>query len=316
LDKETQTLDRFLHAEQPSFYRWLAGIAGELLTEIREAGLELERLEGLVGEVQERVWLDGITPQKAYRKVRAAEARRAAGEPADLEQTGGDDFAYRDDFEAQLKEEFARFVHENVAPDQRRAFQEEVKRFGREAFGEDLSWMVGEGTSSGEAAGSQAQLKTLYRQLVGILHPDRRDPQLDQAICTELWHELQRAYHDRDLERLRTVYARVEYSLGIDTPQQTTVWELRAEAENLRGAVRAVKNQVKLARLHPGWQFSTRGDLDDYAAQLKRHLEQELNACKDEIAGLQAVLKTWETGRRSKAQRRKKETWPLTQELF
>src|SRR5690349_11296077 len=51
LEKETQTLDHFIHAEQPSFFSWLAGIAGDLMTEGRELEIELERLENLVDAV-------------------------------------------------------------------------------------------------------------------------------------------------------------------------------------------------------------------------------------------------------------------------
>jgi hypothetical protein len=321
LERETQKLDRFLHAEQPSFFRWFAGIAGELLTEMREAEMELDQLEAMVSEVQERVWVEGITPQKAYAQVRVEEARRAAGEPVNPEEPGDVDPAEKADFDAAMRDEFKRFMHENVPPDRRGSFQDEVRRFGKDAFGEDFSWLMDPAASLQNTSGFETHLKTLYRQLVGILHPDRRDPKLDPAISTELWHELQQAYHSRDLERLRTVYARVEYSLGVQTPQQTTVWELRAEAENHRVALRAVKNQIRMAQQHPGWKFSTRKDLDNFAARLKEDLKQDIIAVRQEIDGLKGLLKSWETTRRkprsSSSQRRKpKNTWPLDPELF
>lgn len=319
LERETQKLDRFLHAEQPAFLRWFSGIAGELLTEMREAEIELNQLEAVVGEVQERVWFEGMTPHKAYAQVRVEEARRAAGEPVEPEEADPEDQA---EFESAMKDHFKRFMHENVSPEQRAAFQDEVRRFSKDAFGEDLSWLVD--SLSGPARntpGFETHLKTLYRQLVGILHPDRRDPKLDPVISTELWHELQAAYHNRDLERLRTVYARIEYSLGIETPQQTTVWELRAEAENHRVALRAVKNQIRMVQRHPGWQFSARKDLDKLGVQLKKELKQDITFVRQEIARLKALLKSWETTQRkpksSPAQRRKtKNTWPQDPELF
>lgn len=320
LERETKKLDRFLHAEQPSFFRWFAGLAGELLTEMREAEMELDHLESLVSEVHERVWVEGITPRKAYAQVRVEEAHRAAGEPADPEEPEDVDPADQAEFEAAMRDEFKRFMHENVPPDLRGSFQDEVKRFSKDAFGEDLSWLVDPAASSRNTAAFETHLKTLYRQLVGILHPDRRDPKLDPAACTELWHELQQAYHGRDLERLRTVYARMEYSLGIQTPQQTTVWELRAEAENHRRALRAVKNQIRVAQQHPGWQFSTRKDLAKFGAQLKEHLRRDIASVRREIAGLKALLKSWETTPRkpkpSSQRRKRRNSWPLDRELF
>jgi hypothetical protein len=322
LERETRKLDRFLHAEQPSFFRWFAGIAGELLTEMREAQMELDQLEALVSEVQERVWIEGITPQKAYAQVRVEEARRAAGDPVEPDEPERVDPADQAEFEAAMRDEFKRFMHENVPPELRGSFQDEVRRFSKDAFGEDLSWLIDPSSAFRQNAGAfEAHLKTLYRQLVGILHPDRRDPKLDPVISMELWHELQQAYHNRDLERLRTVYARMEYSLGIQTPQQTTVWELRAEAENHRVALRAVKNQIRMAQQHPGWQFSTRKDLDKFGARLKEQLKQDINSVRHEIDGLKALLKSWETTRRkpkssSSQRRRPKSAWPPGPELF
>ena len=316
LERETRKLDHFLHAEQPSFFRWFAGIAGELLTEMREAQMELDRLEALVSEVQERVWLDGVTPQQAYAQVRVEEARRAAGYPVEPDEPEPVDPADQAEFEAAMKDEFKRFMHENVPPEMRGSFQDEVRRFSKDAFGEDLSWLIDSPSAAPKnAAAFEAHLKTLYRQLVGILHPDRRDPKLDPVISTELWHELQQAYHSRDLERLRTVYARMEYSLGIQTPQQTTVWELRAEADNHRGALRAVKNQIRMAQQHPGWRFSTRKDLDKFGAQLKQDLKEDIDAVREEIDGLKALLQSWGTTRRkpkpsSSRRRKSKKPWP------
>jgi len=322
LERETRKLDRFLNAEQPAFLRWFSGIAGELLTEMREAETELNQLEAVIGEVQERVWFEGMTPQKAYAQVRVEEARRAAGEPGEPEGPEDADPDDEAEFEAAMKDQFKHFMHDNMPPDARAAFREEVRRFSKDAFGEDLSWLID--TLPGparNAPGFETHLKTLYRQLVGILHPDRRDPKLDPAISTELWHELQAAYHNRDLDRLRTVYARIEYSLGIETPQQTTVWELRAEAENHRVALWAVKNQIRMAQQHPGWQFSTRKDLDKLGAQLKKELKQDITSARQEINRLKALLKSWETTRRkpkpSPSQRRKsKATRPQEPELF
>jgi hypothetical protein len=323
LERETRKLDRFLHAEQPAFFRWFAGIAGELLTEMREAEMELNQLEGVVGEVQERVWFEGMTPQKAYAQVRMEEARRAAGEPVEPDDPEQSDPADPGEFEEAMRDEFKRFMHENVPPELRGSFQDEVRRFSKDAFGEDLSWLIDPASarSKKDASGFETHLKTLYRQLVSILHPDRRDPKLDPVISTELWHELQAAYHNRDLERLRTVYARMEYSLGIEPPQQTTVWELRGEAENHRVALRAVKNQIRMAQQHPAWQFSKRKDLNKLGDQLKKDLKQDIVSAREEINHLKSLLKSWETMQRKRkpasSQRRKsKTTWPPDPELF
>ena len=312
-----------MHTEQPSFFRWFAGVAGELLTEMRDAEMELAQLESVVGQVQERVWVDGVTPRRAYAQVRAEGARRAAGDPPEPEEPEENDPADQADVEAAMREEFKRFMHENVPPELRGSFQDEVRRFSKDAFGEDLGWLVDPSPASPQedARRRETHLKTLYRQLVGILHPDRRDPKLDPATSMELWHELQQAYHGRDLERLRTVYARMEYSLGIQTPQQTTVWELRAEAENHRVAIRAVKNQIRMAQQHPGWQFSTRKDLENLGARLKRTLRQDIISARQEIDALKALIKSWEPRHRAhraaSAQRRKsKNTWPPDPELF
>jgi hypothetical protein len=318
LEKETQILDRFLHADQPSYFRWVASVAGDLLTEVREAASELERLENLVARVQQRVWMQGITPQRAYRELRAAEAHWARSGPAGLDESGNDDPPSPEEREDRIRKEFSRFVDENIPDDLKGSFRDEVRRFSQAAFGEDLSWLI-DGTGRPEpASGLEVQLKTLYRQMVGILHPDRRDPKLDQDLCTELWHDLQQAYQSRDLERLRTVYARVEYSLGVNTPQQTTVWELRAEADNLRVALRAVKSEIKEASVEPGWKFSARKDLGAFAVEVKRQLKQETRSYKEQAAALRQIIEGWAAGPRSrrKPSRKAKATWPETSDLF
>lgn len=111
----------------------------------------------------------------------------------------------------------------------------------------------------------KSDLRTRYRQLCRLLHPDAAGEMTPERRA--IWHQVQEAYAERDTARLDLLLARLEQGEGLENASRS-ISELRAMARHLQRAKEKLRQVVADARRHPAWKFLTRDAVD--LVQLER----------------------------------------------
>lgn len=134
-------------------------------------------------------------------------------------------------------------------------------------------------------------MKTSYRKLVRILHPDtfveaNNFEMRDWLLKT--WQKVQEAYQKRDAQKLKRLEFMVELQLGhLNSLTMDEIYEssllFAEELENLKKKIRAF-------RKHPAWNFSSRRGYDSLTARTRMSLMSKLQPKLDELKQLEAWL--------------------------
>ncbi len=125
----------------------------------------------------------------------------------------------------------------------------------------------------------QARLAFLRRQLAFALHPDQSDSDTDPSKM-ELWHQVQEAVENRDLDRLEVLHAHCQMLCG-DLSLQTPVSRLQALTDMYRRSRDALRRRIRTLRKEPDWEFGT---LDETGRKnIRRQLERRLNEQTEQL---------------------------------
>ncbi len=147
----------------------------------------------------------------------------------------------------------------------------------------------------------EARIKEIYRRLVRQLHPDLNRKQT--ARERELWHEMQAAYRDRDLERLEAVSGRLEVGLN-GASSSLPVQIILRMVRDLRDALKGLRGALNTARKSPAWNFRTKAaDLVKYEAKRRQQLESEHAKLTQQLAYRTMELADLETRSKRSAPR-------------
>lgn len=139
-----------------------------------------------------------------------------------------------------------------------------------------------------------SRLKSLYRQIVRLLHPDRiADP---QAFDRRTWQDVQEAYRRGDLSRLEQLFEAAK--VGQAAPSQSAeapiddLLTMRRDAER---AMQSIKAELKRAKANPAWRFHSllkdkwrlsvlRGQIAEELASDIAELEKKRERCERKLA--------------------------------
>jgi hypothetical protein len=278
-----EALEVFETRDVPAFGEWEARTFGALLTEIRDLERGIADKTWFLEEIDDEMQWSGCSQVEAYRRVVAARERGSREE--DRDDGESDEDAETGDFfrggeegakprgmfgDGDLPADFDVREFDSMSKRKQQEFRDNYKLMAAMyamMSGEsapDLDELldrerarVGGGTRSVGAAGKAAEptaqrLKTLYRKLVRRLHPDGNTELT--AREKELWHEVQAAYQDRDLERLEAVAGRVEMGAGGDAGT-LPVGTLRRMTAELRRALGEMKKATNRAKRQVAWGF-------------------------------------------------------------
>jgi hypothetical protein len=146
-----------------------------------------------------------------------------------------------------------------------------------------------------EAPPRQNRTKGLYRALVKRLHPDLRPR--DDAYRYELWHRVQAAYAQEDVEGLETLTAlcdiRIDNSFAVGS-----VSSILAVGLDQREQLAAVKRRIRSARKEPAWGFGTNPAIADSLEPLiRQELESGLDVAQRLYEDCRDTLESWSIGR-------------------
>ncbi len=136
-----------------------------------------------------------------------------------------------------------------------------------------------EGTSEAE----DAKLKTLWRELAFALHPDQSDA-ASQPAARELWHQVQEAMKDRDLDRMEILHAHVQVMKGEWSPA-APVSNLMAMTRMYRESRDALRRRIRMFRKAPDWGFTaaTEESRERIQASMAALLEEEIREAKAQL---------------------------------
>ncbi len=131
--------------------------------------------------------------------------------------------------------------------------------------------------SQSAGASEPSRLKERYRILVRRLHPD-----LNPEVTPEqkrLWNQVQSAYREKDLEQLDLLLA-LSGALKGEVSSETSLYQLRRAAEEIRRSIVAVARKLDEARVHRAWKFSGLTDRSRLEREIERELKCEIRVLK------------------------------------
>lgn len=149
----------------------------------------------------------------------------------------------------------------------------------------------------GASGGASEYLKSIYRKLVRILHPDSN--QNENKVQRDLWHEVQEAYGLQDVQRLERLLAKATGSargaLDLDSAPISHIMDLRRDVER---RLRKLKQQLSLARRQPQWGFLALKADPRRLARLRygiaSDLDEDRRAIQADLSDLRRQIAIWE----------------------
>jgi len=291
MDLARERIRRFNEEDQPAFQQWIHATFGKEITSLRELAQKLNELQRLVHDVEEYKLENRCSYYEAYRAVIENRNHALSCEP-EFEKENDED-PFRDD-DADARDEFDDIFGDDDFRSGDDPFESSKgQRDFRDAFeGFDEPFRQADRTPEPTAN----RLKTLYRSLARKLHPDVNEF-LDQKR-KDLWHQVQSAYDNQDLERLEALAAMSDI-LDDSVQGVESVWSLKSLFEELSLGLRHLQRQVTLCGREPAWGFKKKREQpkkikrerDKVAAQL-RYDESEL---LDQIDFAELYIERWKT---------------------
>ena len=219
----------------------------------------MEEKRSLVDTVYMEAAFRGGDHGQIYRQVmkeREAAQARADGDAswADASDEEGQipEWEDEDDFSGVDKDFLEFFANSFFENEFDVEFEDEA---AKNAARDEFFWSVGIDGYEGKRS-FEPDLKETYRRLALRLHPDRDPSGGDERL--ELWHELQNAYENGDLDALLRIEAKCDiHDRTVSAP--TTVSLINDIIEETREMLRAVRSFIRVAKRGPEWEFARTG---------------------------------------------------------
>ena len=307
IEQARADLARFEREDRPAFERWMAGRFGQAMTEIRTLEAQYAEKAGLAEAIElEMIFGGSQSHHEAYLVVMKRRERVRQGFAPEPEQgtgaaggSAGDDDDGDDMERFLLAEKFEEYCAQElgVNPEQlnRREYDALFKEFKRKQAGPEDGPKARKSAppprpQPGSAVNPEARVKELYRQLVRRLHPDTRAD--GDATVAEVWHEVQAAYADGNVERLEALLAFADVREKRFGPQ-TSLGQIRAVFTDLVRTLHAVRRSIAEARKAPAWNFTRTLDRVALERQTRADLTRDLVRRRAELADITRVLENW-----------------------
>ncbi len=289
----------FEETDRPAYQRWFQISFGKELAEMRHVDEEIRLKALIVDRVHYERMASGVSFFNAYQRVLRdedaymAESRhydqnpsdgsgqQYAHEPPDEEDTWDSDgggFEEGDDemYDAlremlgNLREAF--FPHEDYLDDEIEDFMGSFRRGSRDAG---------------------KRLKEAYRRFCKIMHPDT-GAVFDERSAV-LWNDAQKAYEERDLDKLEALLAIAETG-GKGFSPKTSCAQILDAIGHIEEETGSLEYEIRRAKKDPAWEFSSISaeKREKLKARLAGKVSQELSQMKAQFARLQAQIAKWE----------------------
>jgi uncharacterized small protein (DUF1192 family) len=308
LERVRASLERHRSEGEPAFSIWLNGNFGEELSSVRELESKVASLGHLIARVEAEADRSNCSEREAYARLekirlgvlnieelRKGDPVELAGElPPEIEEF------LRISFERGFGHvRFGRGEREEAFENYKQAFREDFfereenfdQRRERESPPPPPSFRhAPKSTASGDS-----RRKQIYRDLARRLHPDL-NPGLS-AKDRELWHEVQVAYEERNLEALETFAVLVENGGDGALSRIRSVSRLRAVSLGIQKNLKVAQKAVKDAKLHPSWGFEAASETRRrlLAERIREELDEDIAEFEVEIEYREERIARWKS---------------------
>ena len=317
LEDSQAELNHFREVLEPEYSAWFHSQFGKRSTELREVHARWLELHRLVSQVEAEAMYAGCSLRTAYQRIE--QARRDMDEKirqnSARDHTAGDEDptttknSKRDsgretgddippELEALLRQEFEEVAGERPRNQRDRREYDALYQEFQEAFREEVLGQTRErhekpsNESSRPAASDhsappaadpdESRRKQIYRTLARRLHPDVNSDLSPREL--NLWHEVQLAYHSKDIQKLETLLALCE-SGGAEFSfcSVLSVSRLRAIFLDFRKKIRATQKELRERKKTPAWEYLQSKEAPNGLKELKRRVARELGDTEEEL---------------------------------
>lgn len=297
----------------PTYERWLQAVFGKQLAEEAALDARIAELEDLAAEVAALKFWSDCSEREAYEQIQRArkKQRPEASQEAPPEEDADSGFSDEERI-------FREFLRQSLGEDPddiprkqyRQFFQEFQEATGRSADSQRYPPQSGRPQRRSKVS---SQIKELYRILVRKLHPDSGADYDGEA--ERLWHDLQEAYKDHDLERMEILLALTEIHDGTDAPR-TGIFHIRKVTAGFMRSARDLQAQLRKLALDPAARFAAARDREAFTRQFRAKLSRRLASARSHLAKLEALVASWTQPRKRRSPTRKKQTSAPGQQQF
>lgn len=325
LEKAKIELERYNQVDRLEYEKWYNSVFGAKLTELRETHGKAAEMYHLLSEIEDYKFSNHTTYYEAYQAVidRREHPEKYQNEKRsksffdddddgsdffDDDDDDDDDSFEEDDFddeyndhkknrdhsdeeltEEEIEELFEEFIQCN--PEFKR-LPPEMKRIMFEHFKSNFNVRSKTKTKEENDYRSVEKLKKIYRVLVRKLHPDYRkenNPRLD-----EIWHEVQIAYNQKDVERLELLLALSDIQQG-KFSEISSVSQLIAIHEEYKKQLKVIRSQIRKAKKDVAWNFLSNPNKDKIKKEIQRDINSKLKEEATSLQQFEKILKSWST---------------------
>lgn len=132
---------------------------------------------------------------------------------------------------------------------------------------------------------ARLKIKSVYRQLVRLLHPDQVcqsiTDSLEDSMIPKLWQQVQEAYQKENLEALEMIL--VQILIKLKKLDQLSVSELIQFHLFSEQQTKDLKNKMNSFKLHTAWNFSQKKSYDKIRKQCLVEIQESLEDLENEI---------------------------------
>jgi hypothetical protein len=134
--------------------------------------------------------------------------------------------------------------------------------------------------------GVSLRVKTLYRKIVRLLHPDAAGKLSQREL--ELWYKTQDAYGQKDLFALETILARCD-RVGTN---QLSISELHSLIREAKSRLEILRRSIVVYSERPGWgfRFLSQTERKKLLRPLRSEMEIEIHVLSREVRSLETRL--------------------------
>lgn len=140
------------------------------------------------------------------------------------------------------------------------------------------------------SAAEQLELKSAYRKLARMIHPDSQDTSLKDSLkdwYAKIWTQVQNCYKAKDLTSLKRL--EILSSLRLMDLRSLTMDEISSSAFWLEDELFEIKSSLKDLQKHPAWKFSEKSSYEALKKRLKKEMTRDMAPLISDIERLTQI---------------------------
>ncbi len=286
-EKQQKEWDAYCNEDRPAYEKWMHATFGNRLTELRELRDQIHRKGWFVEQVECLSDLSGKSARKIYLELLKKTKGGMSLHDALVEYVNEFNADIDKEFEDDDDDEFESIFDEEEDGDFKDEFDKIFEDF-EDVFDDKKKIR----RDNPEAKSLQARIREIYRKLCFKLHPDTGCD--FNAENSRLWHQIQDAYQNDDLDRLMAIQASLDMKQD-PMSGHISCTQILAVIDDFKNGLRSVRALVRDAKQESSWRFLAWTDKERKAAmrKLEQEFTHELLSLKYEMEYLESVEKKW-----------------------